>query len=217
MTKAFMGSRAKQLREILGYSINKVAKEVGVTYQIISKIEAGIIKSPRGSTLYKLAKTLKTTPEYLIEGEGFSRVYDDVKNKIPVLTAKEAIEWCSTDIKYIIAHDKEYLNNPLDLLEKNVFAFKIATDAMSGNDEKSIQKGSIAICKPTKEIKQNKIFLFYDKNEGGVFIREIIFDGKTYLKPLNHQFGMIELLENIQPIAEILAVIKLFWQIINNI
>lgn len=204
-----IAERVKQLRQSFGYKTSKLARELGISHQAIRKLEDGTVKCPKANVLYKLAKKLKTTPEYILEGKGFSKVYENVGNKIPILNPNEVLEWCQSDIKSLVSHQKDYINNPLSSMEKDIFAYKIQTDSMDAIHELGIPIGAIAICKPSKSVVPNKCELFYDRHEDGVFIREIIFDGKTYLKPLNPQFSLIELTDDIQPIAEILAFVKL--------
>lgn len=208
-----IAKRLKKLRLSLGYKISKLARELDISHQAIRKIEYGTVKCPKATLVYKLAKKLKTTPEYILEGKGFSNINDDyekIADRIPILSSNEAIEWCQSDIKHIVAHKNEYINNPTNTVGKDIFGFKIQTDSMEAVHEHGIPMGAIAICRPSKEMKPNRCELFYDKNQGGVFIREIIIDGKIYLKPLNPQFGLLEASNDVQPIAEVLAFIKLF-------
>ncbi|GBD34191.1 HTH-type transcriptional regulator SutR [bacterium HR34] len=51
----------KKLRQQKGWSQEKLAREAGISYQTLIKIERGYIKNPKLETLIKLAKALKVS------------------------------------------------------------------------------------------------------------------------------------------------------------
>lgn len=57
----------KKLRQQKGWSQEKLAKEAGISYQTLIKIERGYIKNPRLGTLIKLASALKVSVDDLIK------------------------------------------------------------------------------------------------------------------------------------------------------
>lgn len=57
----------KKLRQQKGWSQEKLAKEAGISYQTLIKIERGYIKNPRLGTLIKLASALKVSIDDLIK------------------------------------------------------------------------------------------------------------------------------------------------------
>ena len=57
----------KQLRKKKGWSQEKLAREAGISYQTLIKIEQGRIKNPKLETLIKLAKALKVSLDKLIQ------------------------------------------------------------------------------------------------------------------------------------------------------
>ncbi len=58
----------KQLRKKKGWSQEKLAREAGISYQTLIKIEQGRIKNPKLDTLIKLAKALDVSLDDLIKG-----------------------------------------------------------------------------------------------------------------------------------------------------
>lgn len=57
----------KKLRQQKGWSQEKLAKEAGISYQTLIKIERGYIKNPKLETLIKLAKALSVSVDKLIK------------------------------------------------------------------------------------------------------------------------------------------------------
>ena len=64
--KSVFSYRLKSARKALGYSMEKLAEEVGVSKQMISKYEKGL-SLPASDTLIKLAKALQLSPGYFFE------------------------------------------------------------------------------------------------------------------------------------------------------
>jgi transcriptional regulator with XRE-family HTH domain len=57
----------KKLRKQKGWSQERLAREAGISYQTLIKIEQGRIKNPKLETLIKLAKALKVSIDKLIQ------------------------------------------------------------------------------------------------------------------------------------------------------
>ncbi|WP_449622379.1 helix-turn-helix domain-containing protein [Robertmurraya sp. Marseille-Q9965] len=64
-----VGERIKQLRTKKGYSISELAKIAGVSKSYLSYIERNVQRNPSLQFLTKIAETLETSMEYLLEEE----------------------------------------------------------------------------------------------------------------------------------------------------
>lgn len=62
--------RIKQRREELGLSLEEVGEKLGVHRSTVLRYESGGIKRIPPATIEKLARILKTTPEFLTGWEG---------------------------------------------------------------------------------------------------------------------------------------------------
>ncbi|WP_071396146.1 helix-turn-helix domain-containing protein [Bacillus tuaregi] len=62
-----MQNRIKKLRQLRGYSINELSIKAGISKSYLSYIERGIQKNPSLYILSKLASSLGTTVEDLLE------------------------------------------------------------------------------------------------------------------------------------------------------
>jgi XRE family transcriptional regulator of biofilm formation len=65
-------NRIKQLRLLKGYSINALSEKTGVSKSYLSYIERGIQKNPSLQILSKLANSLGTTVEDLLEEDHYN-------------------------------------------------------------------------------------------------------------------------------------------------
>lgn len=74
-----IGERIKNKRCDLGLTQDEVAKKIGVALQTIFKYENGIISNIPIEKIEKLAKTLQTTPEYLL---GWDRHIDSLDRTV---------------------------------------------------------------------------------------------------------------------------------------
>lgn len=63
-----IGMKLKKQREKLGYTLEKVANEVGVTRSTVLKYENGVINIP-SDKIEKLSQALRITPSYLMGWE----------------------------------------------------------------------------------------------------------------------------------------------------
>jgi len=63
----FYLKKLKGYRNKKGWSQEKLAREAGVSYQAMIKIERGYTKSPRLGTLIKIAKVLNLSIDDLID------------------------------------------------------------------------------------------------------------------------------------------------------
>jgi XRE family transcriptional regulator, master regulator for biofilm formation len=67
-----IGQRVKNLRKIKGYSISELAKLANVSKSYLSQIERDLKTNPSLQFLNKLAKTLDTSIDYLLDTESTS-------------------------------------------------------------------------------------------------------------------------------------------------
>lgn len=73
-----VGNRIKQLRIKKRYSINELSEKAGVSKSYLSYIERGIQKNPSLQVLAKLASTLDTDVEDLLERRKIGSTKEDL-------------------------------------------------------------------------------------------------------------------------------------------
>lgn len=64
------GGRIRTLREAAGLSVAELARRIGVRQPSLWELENGLSKSPRSSTLLKLAEVLNASPDWIASGKG---------------------------------------------------------------------------------------------------------------------------------------------------
>lgn len=67
---ALMGTRIRRRRQRLGIDQLTLEKASGVAHGVLSRIESGHRQGAAGFTLYRIAKALDTTVEWLLDGRG---------------------------------------------------------------------------------------------------------------------------------------------------
>ncbi|WP_445489879.1 helix-turn-helix domain-containing protein [Niallia sp. 03133] len=102
-----VGTRIKSLRLKRGYSINELSERAGVSKSYLSYIERGIQKNPSLQILSKLAKTLDTNLEELLETEdaNVSEIVDEewiklLEDAIREGVTKEEFSYCLDFLKF---------------------------------------------------------------------------------------------------------------------
>lgn len=61
-----IGQKIKQLRNEKGWSQDELARQAGVPFTTVTKIETGVIKNPSIEKMAKIAKALDVTVDILI-------------------------------------------------------------------------------------------------------------------------------------------------------
>jgi len=64
-----IGNKIKEMRQAKGYSISELAKLADVSKSYLSHIERGLQSNPSLQFLHKIAKTLGTSLDYLLQEE----------------------------------------------------------------------------------------------------------------------------------------------------
>lgn len=112
-----VGDRIKKRREELGMSANELAKSIGKNRATIYRYERGDIENLPTTILKPLAKSLKTTPEFLMGWDDsplgdYSENVEYLKNKPDLLELyKEIVE----NDQLVLLFDKARKLNPQDL------------------------------------------------------------------------------------------------------
>jgi SOS-response transcriptional repressor LexA len=209
---ASVGDRIKKRRKELKLSQFELAELCGwETQSRISHYENNHREMKKGD-LETIAKALKTTPSYLQFGStsvennlewpspntsaiSKANVFSHVR-KIPIINWEEAknimraINNVSTSAKYILI--------PEVCSEKSV-ALEIKGDAMvsPSSNIKSYYEGEIIVVDPLVTAKHNDLVTASLENAPEAIFRQFIIEGGiSYLKPLNPQYPMIEIKDN---------------------
>jgi len=85
-----LGERMKRARHELGLTQEQIAKGIGVSTAAVAQWETGDSKTMRPVNLFRAARILKKSPEWLATGEGYEEARDDLIDAIDKLPADGA-------------------------------------------------------------------------------------------------------------------------------
>lgn len=84
-----LGKRIQSIRTELGFSMNELAKRVGVSHVQISNYEADS-QNPTAATLLRIATELETSTDFLLKGTGSTELADYL-DRIKTLSGAEQL------------------------------------------------------------------------------------------------------------------------------
>lgn len=111
-----IGERIREKRQNLGYTLEKLANEIGVTPSTILKYENGSINIP-SDKIEKLSVALKTTPAYLMGWEENSNEEETVKGESP------RFRWVARNAKKMTEAELERLQKIMEAAFDNIEDF----------------------------------------------------------------------------------------------
>lgn len=188
-----LAQRIKQAREQTHLSQRELAKRSGISQQLISKLENGLVEST--SEIFKLAAALSVDPRWLATGEEIPEAHSTMAY-VPLVSWVAAGGWRD------IAQASEQTLVPVSCrVSKNAFALRVQGDSM----EPKFPDGCIIVIEPAGEARTGSyIVLRLDDSDQATFKQLIIDGGVHYLKPLNPRYPVIEIKES----ATICGVVK---------
>lgn len=211
-----LGQRVKVCRLTLkkihgGFTQKIIAGQLGMEQPSYSEIEAGFTSQPRN--VQKLAEILKTTPEWLQFGSGnppsyLSKMinfslginYLIQQNKIPVITWDKVPSWLRDYEDFQLTEGIELIDKP-SFCSNKCYGLKIKGDAMVNDipGRKTFLEGETIIIDPQKPHKSGDFVIAHQSKAHEAILRQYIAEGADkYLRPLNRQYNIININENIQ-------------------
>lgn len=177
----------------------------GVKQGSISKIERG----GQGTTTFttQLANTLGVRTDWLANGSGpmypdssnVEPVDYDLSQRIPIISSVQAGEWCQTEDPFPPGVGDDYTINP-EHGGKRCFALRVSGDSMTApaGAAKTFPEGILVIVDPDIQDPPSGSFVVAKlPNTNEATFKQLIIDaGKTYLKPLNPTYPMIEFISD---------------------
>jgi SOS-response transcriptional repressor LexA len=196
--KYLIGERVKKAREEAALKQYEVAEKIGMTQQGYQDIEAGEVRQPR--KIEKLAQILKKPKEYLLFG---TPIYDlsnplASQKKIPVIRWQDISDWDKMHVLFSEKEPEDYVLNFGGFGEK-CFALRVQGDSMKfSTSQKNFNEGDVIIVDPEKKADPGKYVVYTEKDSQNASFKQYVLDGnKEYLKPLNPQYPVMPLTENI--------------------
>lgn len=195
------GERIKGKRKQLGLTQKELASKVGVSGTTVVYWERDENK-PTGKHLLSLAKELRTTAKYILDGieeektttkiKEESKVYGLSLCSVPLISAVQAGEW-SAIVDDFLPGDADKWIETTAKVGPSAFALKVVGDSMTNpNGMPSIPEGFIVIVDPDVEPINGRVVVARLESQTEATIKKLVIDGPNkYLMPLNPRYDKI--------------------------
>jgi SOS-response transcriptional repressor LexA len=182
--------RLKQSREQARISQRELAKRSGLSQQLISKLENGLVEST--TEVFRLAEVLRVDARWLATGKENVADGPAITAYVPLISWVAAGSWRDVADPYP-AGMGEALVPVTCRTGPNAYALRVQGDSM----EPVFPNGSIIIVDPAAEPRQGSyVVVRLDEAEQATFKQLVIDGGARYLKPLNPRYPLMEIRES---------------------
>ncbi len=184
-----LAQRLKQSREKAQLSQRELARRSGLSQQLISKLENGLVEST--SEVFKLAEALRVDARWLATGKDDGNVGDGpaITAYVPLISWVAAGSWREVADPYPPGQG-EALVPATCRVGRNAFALRVQGDSM----EPVFPNGSIIIVDPNAEPRHGSyVVVRLDEAEQATFKQLVVDGGMRYLKPLNPRYPLMEI------------------------
>ena len=187
--------KIKKLRKSKGYTLQDVAKYVGVSITAVHQWEKGV--PPKGIYLIKLCRLFDVEPSEITNNVQDLILSKNIRSKllldmpkVPVIDLKSVTTNSEKEIN-IMYTSNQHIVCPFEHSEKT-FAFVVDNDYMVSPAGKSYPEGVVVFCDPVKtaNVGNNIIAFVYELNRC-VFAKYTDMFGVKQLSPLNQRYPVI--------------------------
>ncbi|MBD8492987.1 helix-turn-helix domain-containing protein [Pseudomonas syringae] len=193
-------------------SENELGRRSGVPQPTIHRILQGDSKTPRKLTVEKLARSLGVTPEWLLFGSSSGDIvlapYDGrTTRKYPVISWVAAGAWTeSCDIDQL-GPDTEMLYSDCNAGECGYW-LDVQGDSMTPPQGNGFTPGMRVLVQPEGfDLVSGKFYIALLRSTGETTLKQYVRDsGISYLRPLNPEFKMIVIDDDVDIIGRIIDV-----------
>lgn len=181
-------------RERMSLTQEELAQRVGISQVAINKLEKGKARQTR--YLIQIAQALKTTPEWLLFGNGEDELQFHPINEtinIPLLEWVILIKYGKDFCKFVNENKEVKMVSAPKSVGANAFAVLVESDSMVSPHAGTLSffAGMKIFCNPTAKIESADFVIARHKIEERCLFRQYILEGgQAFLKPLNHQYKM---------------------------
>lgn len=212
-----VAQRTKQLRDVLGVSQQALGNMAGVSKAAVSNWELGKCEPDRDSLL-SLKRKKRVNPDWLAYGKGEMFLNGaaasqpsastllpgpPLRGRVPVISWTSAGQW-----EVIVDNNEpgtadEWVETTVPI-RQHTFALKVQGDSM----EPIFPNGCYIVIEPEMQAESGNYVIARQNGDEATFKQLVRDGGKTYLKPLNPRYPIMELGVD----AEIVGVVRAMHQ-----
>lgn len=183
-----------------------LAKKAGVTRVAISKAELGLTKNFNSNTLFKVATALECSPQWLQDGVGEPDRQPDLWSTNVKETVQPTYRYSYPKLNWVQAGQFAQCGDNFDMYDfdnwhesvkyagERGFWLEVHGDSMTAPTGVTFPEGMSILINPEKEPYPNCYVIAKHKGTNETTFKRYVTDlGRSYLKPLNPQYPMIEL------------------------
>lgn len=188
-----LGQRLKTAREAAKLSQRALARRTGLSQQLISKLESGLIEST--TEIFPLAKALLVDARWLATGEGGMRPGAGLAESGAGRWQVPLVSWVAAGLWQDIVLD-DLSDRPMIPVTKRVsddaYALRIQGDSM----EPMFPNRSVIVVDPVIAPQHGSyVVVRLERAEQATFKQLMIDGANAYLKPLNPRYPILEMSE----------------------
>jgi len=179
---------------------SQLGKKSAVPQPTINRILSGESESPRMSTIGKLAKALKVSPEWLMYGTGEEAFDSNIETATGPNRYYEypEVSWVQAGVAaeamdLFSAGDFEAMHPSDAWAGPNGFWLKVRGPSMTSSNGMSFSEGMLILVAPGSDVESGQYVVAKLTDTNEATFKQFIWDsGKAYLKPLNPAFPTVE-------------------------
>lgn len=197
-----LGERLSSARQRAGLTQDALAKKAGITRVAISKAEQGLTKSFNGDTLFKVATALNCTPQWLQNGEEQSVNWEnnvkscpqkDAFHSYPVINWVQAGLFSTAGDDYSM-YDHDNWRYSVKYAGERGFWLEVHGDSMTSPVGITFPEGMSILVNPDKAVHSGCYVIARKKSTNEATFKKYVTEmGRSFLKPLNPQYPIIEI------------------------
>ena len=186
-----IASRLKNARTQTGMSQRALAKHSGLSQQLISKLENGLVEST--TEVFKLAEALNVDAMWLATGSGTNTQNAAVTAFVPLISWVAAGLWSEME-NHLQPGNHEELVPVSCRVSRDAYALRVQGDSM----EPVFPNGSYIIVDPALEARHGSyVVMRLDHAEQATFKQLVIDGSERYLKPLNPRYPLMPIQQSV--------------------
>ena len=191
-----IGNRILKRRSEERLSQRALGKITSTTASAISLWEKDV-NIPNGENLLRLARALKTTPEWILNGTGGSSSSTNSPNDetlapeiaktktCPVFNSNQVWDWFISPNDKALKDIKDWEEAPLTS-SNNAFWLRVVGDSMVSPTHPTIPEGHMILVEPNAPIINGALVVAKLENTEEVTFKKLVIDsGMKFLRPLN--------------------------------